>query len=97
MMQLKFKGVDIDVCAACHGIWLDGDEVTKILTMEKAPRDHLVEFHRKMENLEASLESLEGVSKSEVNDLGATADALRFLSDAAGSIADALSAFDISL
>lgn len=90
MLQVRYKGIEIDVCPYCHGIWLDGDEVSKILRKEDAPRDNLVELHRKMENLEANLESLEGVSNIDLGDLGAVGDTLRFLGDAASVIADAV-------
>ena len=97
MMELNYKGVNIDVCVSCHGIWLDGDEVGKILSKAKTPRDNLLELDRRMENLENGLESLEGVSNIDLGDLGAVGDTLRFLGDAAGMIADALSSIDISL
>jgi Zn-finger nucleic acid-binding protein len=90
MMQVRYKGIEIDVCPDCHGIWLGGDEVARILKNENAPRDNVLELRRKMENLDTNLESVQGTSNIDLGDLGAVGDTLRFLDDAAGAIADAL-------
>jgi Zn-finger nucleic acid-binding protein len=32
---MRYKGIEIDKCSACRGIWLDGGELERMLTEEQ--------------------------------------------------------------
>ena len=39
MNQRTRADVEIDVCPQCHGVWLDGGELAKVLEMDRARTD----------------------------------------------------------
>lgn len=46
MSEVSRRGVYIDVCPACRGVWLDGGELEKLLATADAGRPQAVEQRR---------------------------------------------------
>ncbi len=53
MRQVNRRGVEIDVCPECRGVWLDGGEMEKLLTVGetweseyRSERDDRYDKHR---------------------------------------------------
>ena len=40
MVLIHHKGVGLDYCSQCGGVWLDGDEVAKVLGSAFAPLEN---------------------------------------------------------
>lgn len=82
MRPIVYRGVEIDVCPSCHGIWLDAHEVRKILE-ERGASDRLGNLDRRLESAETNFETS--------SDPGAAADGVfDFLGDAVSAIGDVL-------
>jgi len=47
LFEVDYKGVKIDECAECEGIWLDAKELDSILGMEKSAAGRLLDFFKK--------------------------------------------------
>jgi Zn-finger nucleic acid-binding protein len=46
-VEVDFKGVKIDKCSACEGVWLDAGEVESIAGLEKSLLDKIFGAMRK--------------------------------------------------
>jgi uncharacterized protein len=39
LIEIDYKGVKVDRCSACDGVWLDAGELEAVLKLEKGGRD----------------------------------------------------------
>ncbi|HAZ13471.1 MAG: hypothetical protein A2X86_13155 [Bdellovibrionales bacterium GWA2_49_15] len=46
LMSLDYKGIEIDECSSCKGIWLDANELEQIMTMEKGTLNRLLKIFK---------------------------------------------------
>lgn len=58
LLEFTFRGIRIDQCAGCEGIWLDADELKRILRAPPGP------------NISLELASEQGRLEAEPEDLG---------------------------
>jgi Zn-finger nucleic acid-binding protein len=56
MMLMHIKGIEIDVCPHCDGIWLDSGELEKMILQFGLPKKHVLE---KLDNKLATIESMQ--------------------------------------
>ena len=56
MMLMHIKGIEIDVCPQCDGIWLDSGELEKMILQFGLPKKHSLE---KVDNKLATIESMQ--------------------------------------
>jgi len=47
LVEMNYKGIAIDKCSGCEGIWLDAGELEQISTMEKGKLDKLFSVFKK--------------------------------------------------
>lgn len=47
LVEVGYKGIRVDRCSACEGIWLDSGELTSIIQLEKTSLDKLFSVFRK--------------------------------------------------
>ena len=47
LVEIDYKGVKIDKCSACEGVWLDAGEVESIRGLEKSIIDKLFDAMKK--------------------------------------------------
>ncbi|HRE16399.1 MAG TPA: zf-TFIIB domain-containing protein [Rhodocyclaceae bacterium] len=89
MVALNYKGVEIDVCPKCHGVWLDPGELEKISKVVKPPaRVDLAKVNSKLEEIEGNIDLIDTVADLDVNGLG---DVVGFIGDAISSVFDGIS------
>ncbi len=41
LIEMSYKGIHVDKCSECHGIWLDAGEIESVSTLEKKGLDKL--------------------------------------------------------
>ena len=46
LMALDYKGIEIDECSACKGIWLDSNELEQIMAMEQGTLNRLLKIFK---------------------------------------------------
>ncbi|MBI2520188.1 MAG: zf-TFIIB domain-containing protein [Bdellovibrio sp.] len=46
LMALDYKGIEIDECSSCKGIWLDANELEQIMAMEKGTLNRLLKIFK---------------------------------------------------
>lgn len=67
MMSFMFKGVEIDVCAKCYGVWLDRGEIERITSQIGLPKkSNLSKIGESLAPLSAS----SNVRMQDISDLG---------------------------
>jgi len=89
MVALTYKGVEIDVCPSCHGVWLDPGELEKILNLVKVPeRIDLTKVNSKLNEIEDNIDLVDSIIDIDVSVLG---DILGFVGDAIGAVFDGIS------
>lgn len=47
MIEIDYKGIEIDKCSECEGIWLDAGELEAVAKLEKTGLDKLFGVFRK--------------------------------------------------
>ena len=47
LIEIAYKGIQIDKCSACDGIWLDAGEFETVAGMEKSGLDKLFSVFKK--------------------------------------------------
>ena len=47
MIEINYKGIEIDKCSECEGIWLDAGELEAVAKLEKTGLDKLFGVFRK--------------------------------------------------
>lgn len=44
MRGLRYRNVIVDICSVCHGVWLDGDEIEKVVG-RRLPGESAFDLH----------------------------------------------------
>lgn len=47
LIQIDYKGIEVDKCGGCDGIWLDAGELDRVADMEKGGLDKLFSVFRR--------------------------------------------------
>ncbi|MEI8188419.1 MAG: zf-TFIIB domain-containing protein [candidate division NC10 bacterium] len=47
LQEIDFKGIKIDKCFGCEGLWLDAGEIISILELERTMMDRLFSIFKK--------------------------------------------------
>jgi hypothetical protein len=47
LVTIDYKGVDIDKCSSCEGVWLDAGEIDQVAAMEKGALDKFFSAFKK--------------------------------------------------
>ena len=47
LQEIDFKGIKIDKCFSCEGLWLDAGEIISILSLERTTMDRLFSIFTK--------------------------------------------------
>lgn len=89
MVAVTYKGIEIDVCPKCHGVWLDHGELEKITKVVRPPsRPNLAKINSKLDEIEGNIDIVDSLSNIDVSGLG---DVVGFVGDAIGSVLDGIS------
>jgi len=46
LIAIRYKGIEIDKCSECHGVWLDRGEMERIVETKATPLDKLIDMFR---------------------------------------------------
>lgn len=89
MAAFVFKGVEIDVCPRCSGVWLDAGELEKIAAQVRPPRkDKASTSESRLEVLEDAQDLADTASSI---DSGIVDGVVDFVTDVVGSLFDGIS------
>jgi Zn-finger nucleic acid-binding protein len=89
MVAITYKGIEIDVCPKCHGVWLDPGELEKITMAVRPPsRPDLAKINSKLDEIEGNIDIVDSLSNIDVSGQG---DVVGFVGDAIGSVLDGIS------
>ena len=47
LIEIDYRGIKIDKCSACHGVWLDAGELETVSTLEKSGLDRFFSVFKK--------------------------------------------------
>jgi len=47
LVEIGYKGIRVDRCSSCEGLWLDAGELAQIIDLEKSSLDKLFSVFRK--------------------------------------------------
>ena len=47
LIEIDYKGIDVDNCSSCEGIWLDAGELEAISKLEKSKLDKLFDVFKR--------------------------------------------------
>ena len=47
LIEIDYKGIDVDKCSSCEGIWLDAGELEAISKLEKSKLDKLFDVFKR--------------------------------------------------
>ncbi len=47
LIEIDYKGIKVDKCSGCEGIWLDAGELEAVVRLEKSGLDRLFSVFRK--------------------------------------------------
>ena len=47
LIEIDYKGINVDKCSACEGVWLDAGELEQVAKMDKSSLDKLFGVFKK--------------------------------------------------
>jgi Zn finger protein HypA/HybF involved in hydrogenase expression len=47
LIEIDYKGIDVDKCSSCEGVWLDAGELEAISKLEKSKLDKLFDVFKR--------------------------------------------------
>ena len=47
LVEIDYRGIKVDKCSACEGIWLDAGEIEAIAALDKSLKEALLRIFRK--------------------------------------------------